>query len=527
MQWVLQQVESAGCHLNLVFLDCCRSKPPKVVSTSKALARGLAKIDVPTGTLISFACAPDSVASDGEPGRNGPYTEQLLKHLPRADDLQKVLGYVVSGVQKATNGAQVPWMSGTLARDPDINNGDVFLIEPGSSQNYAAPQAAQQSTVDPLENACKSGADVAGLTQWLARIGLANHEVSVIPKLCSAGVLKVGELEELKENSLEKLGLPFFEQQKIADALKALAAERAAKEERERRAKAQAEQIETERKAKEERERRAKAEAERIEAERKAKEERERKANAEADRLERERRAREDAERKAREAATAVTNAIQSIPQYETTKNFAQLVAAMRAHASNADVQHRGCGALWNMTVNADNKVKAGSAGAIEAVVASMCAHTSNAVVQHQGCGALWNMTVNADNQAKAGNAGAIEAVVAGMRAHTGNADVQHRGCGALLTMPVNADNRVKAGSAGAIEAVVAGMRAHTSNKDVQQNGCWALDNMTWENANLDRARRAGAVEAANAAMKAHPSGFFSKEHKLEKHARSLLKRLQ
>ena len=71
---------------------------------------------------------------------------------------------------------------------------------------------------------------------------------------------------------------------------------------------------------------------------------------------------------------------------------FHAVVAAMRAHASSAPVQEYGCGALWNMTVNADNKVKAGSAGAIETVVAAMRSHPSNADVQHRGCGALWIM---------------------------------------------------------------------------------------------------------------------------------------
>ena len=43
-------------------------------------------------------------------------------------------------------------------------------------------------------------------------------------------------------------------------------------------------------------------------------------------------------------------------------------------------MQEQGCWAFRNMTANnSDNKVKAGSAGAVEAVVAAMRAHASNA----------------------------------------------------------------------------------------------------------------------------------------------------
>ena len=108
------------------------------------------------------------------------------------------------------------------------------------------------------------------------------------------------------------------------------------------------------------------------------------------------------------------------------------MVAALRAHPGNAGVQEKGCLALKHMTLNADNKAKAGAAGAIEAVVAALKAHPGNAVVQEKGCTALTNMTTNADNQATAGAAGAIEAVVAALKAHPGNAGVQERGCSAL-----------------------------------------------------------------------------------------------
>jgi len=81
----------------------------------------------------------------------------------------------------------------------------------------------------------------------------------------------------------------------------------------------------------------------------------------------------------------------------------------MRAHGAHAGVQEQGSGALRNLTANADNKVAAGRAGAIEAVVAAMRAHGAHAGVQEQGSGALSNMAGSgAALQARCREAGAV-----------------------------------------------------------------------------------------------------------------------
>ena len=279
---LLDKLDAAGCHLSLVLLDACRESvlPARNLGgASRGLGRGLAKIEAPTGTLISFACAPGKLASDGE-GRNGVYTEQLLQHLPKTEDIEFVMRYVVYGVETATNGKQVPFRDSSLKAKP--GQPGIYLIEPPKVAE-AAPAAPRTSSMTALDEAAAAGANVAGLTEWLARIGLAKHENSVIPKLVTAGLLNVEELEELEEGDVADLGLPKFEQQKLANALKALAAERKAKETAERASKAEAERIDRERRekaeaecrVKEEAERKAKAVAEAAEAARRAKAEEE------------------------------------------------------------------------------------------------------------------------------------------------------------------------------------------------------------------------------------------------------------
>jgi tryptophan synthase beta subunit len=86
---------------------------------------------------------------------------------------------------------------------------------------------------------------------------------------------------------------------------------------------------------------------------------------------------------------------------------------------------------LANLTTNdAENKTRAGTAGAVEAMAAAMRAHMGSAGVQEAACSALRNLTLkDAENRTRAGTAGVVEAVAAAMRAHAGSADVQHYAC--------------------------------------------------------------------------------------------------
>ena len=62
---VLRQMESAGTRLSLVILDACRNNPfgGRGLRTT---APGLAQMQAPKGTLISFATQPGNVAADGD-----------------------------------------------------------------------------------------------------------------------------------------------------------------------------------------------------------------------------------------------------------------------------------------------------------------------------------------------------------------------------------------------------------------------------------------------------------------------------
>ena len=115
LQQIMSVLDESKVRLSLIFLDACRDNP--FARSFRGAAGGLAKVDAPSGTLISFATRPGSVASDGA-GRNGLYTQNLLLAMDIPDQpIELALKRVVSAVKKDSNGKQEPWMEGSIEGD--------------------------------------------------------------------------------------------------------------------------------------------------------------------------------------------------------------------------------------------------------------------------------------------------------------------------------------------------------------------------------------------------------------------------
>jgi hypothetical protein len=116
LRQVMDVLDGAKTQLNLVFLDACRDNP--FARATRSGSRGLARVEAPSGTLISYATRPGSVAHDGA-GRNGLYPTQLLHQIKESADLpiEVVLKRVVAGVKQESAGQQEPWYEGSLEGD--------------------------------------------------------------------------------------------------------------------------------------------------------------------------------------------------------------------------------------------------------------------------------------------------------------------------------------------------------------------------------------------------------------------------
>ena len=115
MRQIMDVLGDAKTRLNLVFLDACRNNP--YARSFRSSSDGLSKVNAPSGTLISFATRPGSVAADGT-GRNGLYTGALLASMDvQGLQIELALKRVVSAVKGASGGQQEPWMEGSIEGD--------------------------------------------------------------------------------------------------------------------------------------------------------------------------------------------------------------------------------------------------------------------------------------------------------------------------------------------------------------------------------------------------------------------------
>jgi uncharacterized caspase-like protein len=137
--------------LRLVILDACRDNPfartMKRTIASRAIGRGLAKVEPMTSdTLIAFAAKAGSTALDGD-AKNSPFTAALLKHLATPGlDLRIAFGQVRDDVLKATSNKQEPFVYGSLG-------GTTVSLVPAPEPKVASPSAPSAVTTESISDA--------------------------------------------------------------------------------------------------------------------------------------------------------------------------------------------------------------------------------------------------------------------------------------------------------------------------------------------------------------------------------------
>ncbi len=116
----------------IVILDACRNNPFSDIA--KTTGRGLAIVDAPKGSIVSYSTAPGSVAADGS-GNHSPFTAALLK-VARAPGLpiEQAFKQVRFEVNQTTDGQQTPWESSSL-----VSN---FAFFPGQGGASKADEAS-------------------------------------------------------------------------------------------------------------------------------------------------------------------------------------------------------------------------------------------------------------------------------------------------------------------------------------------------------------------------------------------------
>ena len=131
--------------VRIVLLDACRSNPfaasMKITRSSRAIGRGLARVEASKGTLISFSAKEGTVAADGA-GRNSPYTAALLRNLEVPGlEIGILFRRVRDSVLAATDNEQEPYVSASLSANP------VYLVPPTTAKGTKLVPQTEEMTI--------------------------------------------------------------------------------------------------------------------------------------------------------------------------------------------------------------------------------------------------------------------------------------------------------------------------------------------------------------------------------------------
>ncbi len=142
---VLSLMESSGTKVNILILDACRNNPFERSWSRSAAGQGLAFMNAPKGTLIAYATAPGSTASDGS-GNNGLYTSAILQSIQIPNitiiEMFQNVRNIVSG--KSDN-EQIPWESTSMTGDFYFNtkNEPIRTDSKNSTEGIAKVNASE------------------------------------------------------------------------------------------------------------------------------------------------------------------------------------------------------------------------------------------------------------------------------------------------------------------------------------------------------------------------------------------------
>ena len=175
--------------LRLVILDACRDNPFAVSmqrsGATRAIGRGLARVEPAGETLVAYASKEGTVASDGE-GRNSPYSTALLAHLEEPGlEVGLLFRKVRDAVLASTGGRQEPFVYGSLssrgvyltarAEAPPVSEvGDAPSAGDTVSQQLTAEQLAAERV---FWESVKDSANAADVQAYLDRYPGGTYEV--------------------------------------------------------------------------------------------------------------------------------------------------------------------------------------------------------------------------------------------------------------------------------------------------------------------------------------------------------------
>jgi formylglycine-generating enzyme required for sulfatase activity len=174
----LQQVKA----LKILVLDSCRDNPltetlKRSIGSTRAVSvqRGLAAMEAPTGTIVSYSTQKGQTAADGM-GRNSPYTAAFLRHIEEPAEIGDIFRDVSADVFRATDEKQLPELSLSII-------GKFYLKGPAAVTATVTPRPAP---ADP----CAAAGDHWRSAESIGTAAVFEDHLARFPACSFAGLAK-------------------------------------------------------------------------------------------------------------------------------------------------------------------------------------------------------------------------------------------------------------------------------------------------------------------------------------------------
>jgi Caspase domain/Tetratricopeptide repeat len=147
LETILGEINSRGAGVKIALVDASRRNPYE--RRFRSGSAGLAPVIAPNGTLVMYSAALSSVISDNGTDHS-LFVQELLKEI-RVPDLmaEETLNRTRIGVTRASQQAQVPWISSSLAEDFSFIPGAGGARPSNSVAAIPAPQPPPLPRYDP------------------------------------------------------------------------------------------------------------------------------------------------------------------------------------------------------------------------------------------------------------------------------------------------------------------------------------------------------------------------------------------
>ncbi len=189
----LMQTVSSAKTLGLIILDSCRQNPflakMQRSGQTRAVERGLARIEPNTNVLVAFAAKDGTTADDGS-GDHSPFTQALLNNIEIPGlEINFLFRNVRDDVLDETHETQEPFLYGSLSQD------EIYLKPAADADNNAPGTAVSAKVEAPADEIAWSylqhSAEPATLQSFAEQFPSSMHVAEARQRIASLDVPQV------------------------------------------------------------------------------------------------------------------------------------------------------------------------------------------------------------------------------------------------------------------------------------------------------------------------------------------------